>query len=78
MSLTWRSRPLHALIIEALKRRGGTAKDIDLFEAIRSEHDVSYSEFLKALMTLEMRGIISVSTMREDLRKVSLLRDLQV
>jgi hypothetical protein len=77
LSLTWRSRPLHALIVDALKRRGGTAKDKDLFEAIRAEHDVSYAEFLKALMTLELRGVVSVSTMREDLRKVSLLRDLE-
>ncbi len=70
---TWRSRTIYNMIIDALQRRGGTAKDRDIYELLRSEYDVSYMEFLKALMVLELRGFVKVSLMKGDIRWIELL-----
>ena len=72
--MTWRNLPLYYLIVEELERRGGSARDDELYKAIKEKMDVSFSEFLKALMVLEMQGIIYVSVIKEDLRNVELLR----
>jgi len=71
---TWRSIPLHYAIIEELERRGGSAKDIELYRALRSRVDVTFPEFLHALMKLEMQGLVYVSVLRENLRNIELLR----
>ncbi len=74
-SNTWRKTPLYYAIIEELERRGGSAKDIDLFKALRERYkDLSYSDFLKELMKLEIQGLIYVSTLKENLRNVELLK----
>lgn len=70
---TWRSRTIYNMIVDALHRRGGTAKDKDIYELIRSEFDLSYMEFLKALMVLELRGFIKVSLLKDDIRWIELL-----
>ena len=70
---TWRSIPLYYVIVEELERRGGSAKDIELYKAIRDRIDVTYAEFLKALMKLEMQGIIYVNVLKENLRNVELI-----
>lgn len=75
MSDTWRRTPLYYAIIEELERKGGSAKDIDLFKALRERYrDLSYSDFLKELMKLEIQGLIYVSTLKENLRNVELLK----
>jgi hypothetical protein len=71
---TWRSVPLYYAIVDELERRGGSAKDIDLYKAIRSKYDVTFAEFLRELMRLEMQGIVYVSVLKENLRNVELLR----
>jgi len=70
----WRSIPLHYAIVEELERRGGSAKDVELYRALRSRMEVTFSEFLHALMKLEMQGLVYVSVLRENLRNVELLR----
>ncbi|ABM81192.1 hypothetical protein [Hyperthermus butylicus] len=70
---TWRSIPLYYAIVEELERRGGNAKDIELYRAIRDKFDVTFSEFLRALMKLEMQGIIYVNVLKENLRNVELI-----
>ncbi len=74
MSESWRRIPLYYAIVEELERRGGTAKDVELYRALRERFDVTYSDFLKALMVLEMQDVVYVETLREDLRNVRLLR----
>ena len=75
LSNPWRRTPLYYAIIEELERRGGSTKDIDLFKALRERYkDLSYSDFLKELMKLEMQGLIHVSTLKENLRNIELLK----
>ncbi|KSW11518.1 hypothetical protein CF15_01360 [Pyrodictium occultum] len=71
---TWRSLPLHYAIIEELERKGGSAKDVDLYKALRDKMDITFAELLHALMKLEMQGIVYVSVLKENLRNVELLR----
>ncbi len=71
---TWRVTPLCYAIIDELERRGGTMKDKDLYEVLRDKYDITYAEFLKALMKLEMQGLIYVSVVKENLRNVELLK----
>ncbi|MEM1619142.1 MAG: hypothetical protein QXU97_04125 [Fervidicoccaceae archaeon] len=65
MKGVWRSIPLHAVVLEMLSLKGGTALDRELYEAVRMAYDVSWSEFLRTLMRLELRGLIRVATARE-------------
>jgi len=63
-----------ARIIEALAENGGIMKDNQLFELLRREFDISYSDMMKYLMLLEIRGFVTVSSARENVRIVSLTR----
>ncbi len=72
--MPWRSTPLYNFIVEYLKMRGGTVKDKELYEVLRQVYGVSYDEMLKALMALEVRGLVEVSLIKEDTRKVSLTK----
>ncbi len=69
----WRSIPLYYAIVEELERRGGSAKDIDIYRALRDKYDLSFSEFLKELMKLEMHGVIRVEVLKENLRNIELI-----
>lgn len=65
---------LHAILAELLKR--GTLTERELYESVRkivesTGGDISRSEFLKMLMTLELRGYIRVEGAR---RIVQLVR----
>ncbi len=71
---TWRNLPLYYAIVEELERRGGSAKDVDLYKALRSKFDITFAEFLRELMRLEMQGVVYVSVLKENLRNVELLR----
>ena len=71
---TWRNVPIYYAIVDELERRGGNAKDIDIYKAIKSKYDVTFAEFLRELMRLEMHGIIYVSILKENLRNIELLR----
>jgi len=71
---TWRSVPLYYAIVDELERRGGTAKDTDLYRVLRSKLDVTYAEFLRELMKLEMQGVVYVSVLKENMRNVELVK----
>ncbi len=70
---TWYSVPLYNLILEILASKGGIVKDREIYEAVREKIPVSYTDFLKALMDLEIRGLIRVQLLTEDLRTVELV-----
>jgi len=61
-------------ILKVLQERGGILTDRELLEALRREYDISYSEFVSALMKLEVEGYIHVSPQKEDTRVVRLRR----
>ena len=70
----WRSLPLYLIVYEELKRlapnRGDSVRDVELFNAVRRRaqrmgFEVSFSDFLKALMILEVHGYVSVRSTSE-------------
>jgi Fe2+ or Zn2+ uptake regulation protein len=73
----WRTKPLLNEIIEILRQRKETPiKDEDLFDEIKKENpDISYGQFLKALLSLEVRGMISVSLVKENMRVIVLMEE---
>ena len=71
---TWRTIPLPVLLIELIRLRSGTIRDRELYEMVKQIQDISYHEFLKALLVLEIRGIISVSLQKENVRIITLLK----
>ncbi len=73
MKETWHSTPLHEALLRILELKKGSTTDRELFEALNSMYDVSYPEFLKVLMKLELNGIIKVSTAKEGVLIVELL-----
>ncbi len=68
--------PVHVMgrILEILADNGGVIKDSELFEKLRMELDLSYSDMLKYLMILEIRGYVSVNYSKENVRIISLTR----
>ncbi len=71
---TWRTIPLPVLLVELIRLRSGTIRDRELYEMVKQIQDISYHEFLKALLVLEVRGIISVSLQKENVRIITLLK----
>ncbi|EWG07380.1 MAG: hypothetical protein ASUL_05291 [Candidatus Aramenus sulfurataquae] len=69
----WRQLPLNYIVLERVRKLEGPIKDEDLFSEIKREvnYDFSFSDFLKALMALEIRGYISVSLIRENTRMIT-------
>jgi hypothetical protein len=61
-------------ILNLLSVNGDTMKDKDLFEVLKKKYDLTYSEFLRYLMILEVRGFVTVSMPKEDVRVISLVR----
>lgn len=72
MQTTWHYRPLHPEILRILSMKGGIAKDLDIYEILRKEYDISYSRFLKTLLALELRGLIIVRQQKEGVRIIEL------
>lgn len=67
-------------LLTELKRKGGSAKDKELYENVKklleySDGDISLNEFNKLLMTLEVRGFIKVDHIKKNLRIIYLVRN---
>ncbi|ABP94388.1 MULTISPECIES: hypothetical protein [Metallosphaera] len=71
----WRDTPLIYIVLEKLRKINGTIRDEDLYKEVKKDvnYEFSFSDFLKALMALEIRGVISVSLIRENTRMVTYL-----
>jgi len=63
-----------ARILEILVTSGGTIKDADLFELLRRDYNITFQDFIKFLMVLEIRGFVSVTASRENIRVISVTR----
>jgi len=68
----WRFKPLHLEILRVLELKGGLVKDKDLYETVRRTYDISFSQFLKTLLTLEIQGLIIVRQLKENVRIIEL------
>jgi hypothetical protein len=73
----WREVPLTHIILEKLRKLEGPIKDDDLYNDIRKsvDYEVPFEDFLRALMSLEIRGYISVSLIRENSRMITYIGD---
>lgn len=71
---TWKPHPLHTVIIELLQRKG-PATDMDLLSMIKEIYsDLSFNIYNKALMRLEIEGLVHVSALTKGKRRVELLK----
>jgi|YelNatPaOPRAMG01_1025707.scaffolds.fasta_scaffold168055_1 DNA-binding PadR family transcriptional regulator len=69
----WRTSNIKDVIIELLRRKK-TIKDSELLKAIRMMYkDVSSREINKALMYLELNGLIKVSRMKKTTRNIEFI-----
>ncbi|AAY80147.1 hypothetical protein [Sulfolobus acidocaldarius] len=71
--MSWREIPLHYVILERVKKRSPVT-DQELYQEVKKSvgYEVSFSDFLKALMKLEMRGYLHVVLVKENVRMVSI------
>ncbi|BCU68275.1 hypothetical protein HS7_17120 [Sulfolobales archaeon HS-7] len=71
----WYKRRVINEILDVITRRNASITDKDLYKELSKalNDDIPFSDFMKALMALEMRGYISVSTINEDTKMISLL-----
>ncbi len=75
MSQLWGARPVYTAIIELLEKKQGASTDSELFKALKDMYgDLSLSEFHKALMKLEIGGLVHVSSLTKTKKRVELLR----
>ncbi|MEM3692980.1 MAG: hypothetical protein QXI39_03050 [Candidatus Bathyarchaeia archaeon] len=66
--------PLHALIVEALSRHGNSMSDEELFEDLKAiVKDLSISDLRKALFRLEIEGIVRVTGMAKNRKRIELM-----
>jgi len=72
--------PLTNLIVVELQRLKGNAKERELYKNIKylmssfDSKELSYSDFIKALMVLELRGIIRVESIKKGKRIIYLVK----
>ena len=70
---TWRIRPIYTAIIEHLERAGSLTQD-ELMKALRETYgDLSVQELNKALMKMEIEGLIRVSQLARGKMMVELV-----
>ncbi len=68
----WRFKPLHLEMLRILEIKGGLVKDKELYEAVRRTYDISFSQFLKTLLMLEIQGLVIVRQLKENVRIIEL------
>ena len=73
MRKTWHEIPVHESIMRILMIKKGSLTDRELYEALTSIYDLSYPEFLKILMKMELNGAVKVSTAKDGLLIIELL-----
>ena len=75
MSKFWDSQPLHTTIIEVLKKKNGVLTDGELYKALKdSSDDLSFRALNKALMKLEVDGMVHVFELTKNKRRIELVK----
>ncbi len=73
MSLIRSPADVLAKILEVLAENSCVMRDSELYEVLRKEFpDLSFSDLIKYLMVLEIRGFLNVSSSREAVRIIRL------
>jgi transcription initiation factor IIE alpha subunit len=69
---TWKVQPVYATVIEILVEKGSMT-DTELFETLKAFYkEIGFDDLNKALMNMEVTGLISVSSLTKDRRLVQL------
>ncbi|MFQ6075270.1 MAG: transcriptional repressor [Candidatus Bathyarchaeia archaeon] len=73
MPRLWDPTPLHTTIVELLEKKGSST-DSNLYKELKVYHEeLSSRTFNKTLMKLEIRGIIRVTSLTKNQRRVELV-----
>lgn len=73
MSELWTTQPLHTTLVEILCKKGGALTDAELYKALEKSYgELSQRELNKTLMRLEVHGIIHVSHLTKNKKRVEL------
>jgi len=73
MSKLWDVQPLHTSIVELLLKNRGSSTDTEVLRALKKSYgELSLRELSKTLMRLEVNGIIHVSTLTKNKKRVEL------
>lgn len=67
-------------ILYVLRREGGSLDEKELYKKVLDtlqnydrEREITFKEFNKALLSLETRGLVTVTTLKKNMRVVRLL-----
>lgn len=72
MPHTWKTRPVHQVLLKILKEEGAINDD-DLFDELNDEFpDIGMKDFNKYLMNLEVNGKIHTTSMSRGKKRVEL------
>lgn len=70
---TWGPRPMSLVIVETLQRKGAMT-DIELLSEMKDSYgDLSFRELNRALLKLEVTGVVRVSRLMKGKRRVELV-----
>jgi Fe2+ or Zn2+ uptake regulation protein len=73
MNKVWGPRPLNLAVVEVLQRKGPLA-DSDLLDEVKETYgEISFRELNKALLKLELSGILRVTRLMKGKRRVELV-----
>jgi Fe2+ or Zn2+ uptake regulation protein len=73
MTQYWPALPLHTCIVEILLKREGVLTDTELYRDLRTSYgDLSLKEMNKTLICLEIEGIIHVSRLTKNKRRIEI------
>ena len=69
----WEPIPLYTYIIELLEKKKGASTDDDLYKTLKERFgEIDSRTFNKALMKLEVSGLIRVSSLSKNMRNIEL------
>ena len=72
----WKTMPLATAVLMVIERRQGVILDDELVKILSQEFgEVSRNEINQVLMELEIRGIVHVSFITKNKRRIEAIRD---
>lgn len=75
LSKFWDPQPLHTTIVELLEKKHGVLTDGELYKALKASPDeLSLRTLNKALMKLEVDGIIRVFELTKNKKRIELVK----
>ena len=73
MNKVWGPRPLNLAVVEVLQRKGPLANDDLLDEVTDNYGELSFRELNSALLKIELNGVLRVTRLMKDTRRVELV-----